>query len=69
MIPAPLKEKAKKDVTPGIWALLKSAIIHIKFWGRPLGTYARAIIFVKKLVNYCDINIIIYLPINIYAVK
>ena len=60
-VPKPSNQETQNSVlTPGIWTLFKSAEIHIKLWGRAMGSYARAIFCVKKLVNSTDIFIIIY---------
>ena len=42
------------EVTPGIWAILKCRKFAHNFQGDPPGSDARAIIWVKKLMNYVD---------------
>ena len=63
------RETQNSDLTPGIWTLFKSAEIHVKFRGRALGSYARAIFWAKKLVSAADIFIIIYQPFYNYVGK
>ena len=42
------------EVTPGIMAISKSPNFTIIFQGEPPGSDARAIIWVKKVINYVD---------------